>query len=216
MALALLVLAGVTVVVVALLAYPYRLALNGELRGEPDGSWAGAGGLEIGPVGVTGAVARGVSPFFQVHVFGLRVHSGALSARRSEAPKPSRPARRSARPFDPYELGVTALRSVERLRPVTLDLGLRYSFRNVVLTGRVSGALHVLSSLLPAGVRLSQEPRWDALDRFAVSLSGAARVSPALFLYDGLCYMIRMSRKERARKRTLVGARLSAGGEGRS
>jgi len=213
--LALLVLAGVAVVV-ALLSYPYRLVLNGELRGEPDGSWAGAGGLELGPVGVTGAAARGVSPFFQIHVFGLRVHSGPLSVRRSDAPKPRRAGKRAARGFDPYELGVTALRSVERLRPVTLDVGLRYSFRNVVLTGRVSGALHALSALLPPGVRLSQEPRWDALDRFAISLSGAARVSPVLFLYDGLCYIMAMSRKERARKRTRIAARLSPEGEGRS
>jgi hypothetical protein len=211
--LALLVLAGVTVVVIALLLYPYRLAANGELRGEPDGSWAGAGGLELGPVAVTGAAARGVPPFFQIHVFGLRVRSGPITSSAGEAPKVRRAP---SRYIDPYDLTVTVLRSVERLKPVTLDVGLRYSFRNVVLTGRVSGALHALSALLPSGVRLSQEPGWDAVDRFAISFIGAARVSPALFLYDGVCYILRMWRKERARKRTPVGAHLSAGGEGRS
>lgn len=216
MTLALLVLASVALVVGALLAYPYRLAMNGELRGEADGSWAGAGGLELGPLAITGAGARGVTPFFQVHVFGFRVHSGPIASRGSAAPKSRRPAKFPPRGLDPYELGVTALRAVERLKPVTLAIALRYSFRNVVLTGRVSGALHALSALLPSGVRLSQEPGWDSVDRFAISLSGAARVSPVLFLYDGVCYIIRMSRKERARKRTLVGARLSAEGEGRS
>lgn len=220
MTLALLVLAGVAIVVIALLVYPYRLAVNGELRGEPDGSWAGAGGLELGAIAVTGAAARGVPPFFQIHVLGLRVHSGPLTSklpevRRPEPAKPRAPSTFWARFFDPYDLTITLLRSVERLKPVTLDVGLRYSFRNVVLTGRVSGALHALSALLPSGVRLSQEPGWDALDRFAISLSGAARVSPALFLYDGVCYIIRMLRKGRAGKRTLVGARLSAEGEGR-
>lgn len=222
MTLALLVLAGVAVVVVALLAYPYRLAANGELRGEQDGSWAGAGGLELGPVAITSAAARGVPPFSQVHVFGLRVHTGPLARssepRKSEPPKPRRPPGflgRFRRYWDPYDLTVTLLRSLDRLKPLTLDVRLRYSFRNVVLTGRVSGALHVLSALLPSGVRLAQEPGWEAVDRFAISLSGSARVSPALFLYDGVCYMIRMSRKERARKKTLMGARLSAGNEGR-
>ncbi len=216
MALALLVLAGVTTAVIALLLYPYRLAVNGELRGEQDGSWAGAGGLELGPIAVTGAAARGVAPFFQIHVFGLRVRSGPVASNRAKGPKPRRAAATSSSFFDPYELTVTVLRSVERLKPVTLDVGLRYSFRNVVLTGRVSGALHALSALLPSGVRLSQEPGWDAVDRFAISLSGAARVSPALFLYDGVCYIIRMKRKERARKRAPVAARLSAEGEGRA
>ena len=220
MTLALLVLAGVAVVVVALFAYPYRFASNGELRGEPDGSWAGAGGLELGPFAVTGAAARGVPPFFQVHVFGLRVHSGPIASKRPDVRPPDAPKRRRSSSFfkrywDPYDLTVTLLRTIERLKPVTLDVGLRYSFRNVVLTGRVSGALHALSALLPRGVRLSQEPRWDAVDRFAISLSSAARVSPLLFLYDGVCYIIRMSQKERARQRTLAGARLSAGTEGR-
>jgi hypothetical protein len=218
--LALLVLAGVTVVVIVLLVYPYRLAVNGELRGEPDGSWAGAGGLELGPIGVTGAAARGVPPFFQIHLFGLRVRSGPLKskqpdARRPDVSKPRRAPAFSARFFDPYDLTITSLRAVERLKSVTLDVGVRFSFRNVVLTGRVSGALHALSALLPSGVRLSQEPGWDAVDRFAISLSGAARVSPVLFLYDGVCYIIRMLRKDRARKKTRVGARLPAGSEGR-
>jgi hypothetical protein len=215
MMLALLVLASVSLVLVSLLTYPYRLGLNGELRGEPDGSWAGAGGLELGPVALTGAGARGVAPFVQIHAFGLRV----LSRRMNEpsAPEPKKEPRSSGflrRGMDPYDLGVTLLRSVERLKPMKLDVGLRYSFRNVVLTGRVSGALHALSALLPEGVRLSQQPSWDAVDRFAVSLSGSARVSPVLFIYDGVCYIIRMQRRERARKRAIVGARLSAESEG--
>jgi hypothetical protein len=214
--LALLVLAGVSLVLVSLIAYPYRLALNGELRGEPDGSWAGAGGLELGPVALTAAGARGVSPFIQIHAFGLRVLSRRMNEPSPLEPKKPRSSALAGRGMDPYELGVTLLRSLERLKPMTLSVGLRYSFRNVVLTGRVSGALHALSALLPSGVRLSQEPGWDAVDRFGVSLSGAARVSPVLFLYDGVCYIIRMQRRERARKRAIVGARLSAEGEGRS
>jgi hypothetical protein len=214
--LALLVLAGVSLVLVSLLAYPYRVALNGELRGEPDGSWAGAGGVEFGPVALTMAGARGVPAFIQIHAFGLRLLSRRMSESSAREPKKPRSSTFLGLGMDPYELGVTLLRSLERLRPVLLDLGLRYSFRNVVLTGQVSGALHALSALLPAGVRLSQQPGWEAVDRFAVSLLGSARASPLLFLYDGVCYMIRMHRKERAKKRAVVGARLSAEGEGRS
>src|SRR5262245_26139174 len=60
------------VVGVALLAYrwPVSVDLSARGQGEPDGSWAAAFGLQIGPVALTAVAARGVALTVAAHLFG--------------------------------------------------------------------------------------------------------------------------------------------------
>jgi hypothetical protein len=191
-----LVLLASAVLLVGLLAYPYRLALNGELRGEPDGSWAGAGGLGLGVLSVTLAAARGVPAYAQFELFGIRLFSRPLArgAKPEKEPKPRRPAR-FGRFVDPYEIAVSARNAARRFGRPALVFEARYSFRDVVLTGRISGALYVLEAILPEGIEIRQDPSFEIEDRFALALAGTIRISPLLLLYEGLCYMWRMRRK---------------------
>lgn len=73
----------------AALFIPWRFELSAEARAEPDGFWALAAGLALGPFAVSGVGARGVPSAVHLYAFGKRRHSHPLHQEppASEAPE---------------------------------------------------------------------------------------------------------------------------------
>jgi len=197
---------GILLLALALLAallLPLRFELSSEARAEPDGQWAAAAGVALGPVALSAVGARGVSPSLHVFLWGKRrlsrdlfteEESGDEGAPEPETPKPGS-ARRGgwlARRFDPVDGLAFVLGERKRLR-WQLDVDLSYSFRDVALTGKVLGGVYLLVPLLPSGIRLRQTPSWDSVDRAALQAAGTLRIFAGLVLCDLIWYMLKRS-----------------------
>ncbi|RYZ06663.1 MAG: hypothetical protein EOO73_15305 [Myxococcales bacterium] len=193
-------------VVVAL--WPLRLDVSGKARGNPDGSWVVAGGVTLGVVGAAFVWARGLSPHVSVLVFGQKLlwkpqWTGNWKTRATR-PIPARVKAASARLWsrmDPLALGLKLLdeRRHVRLRYLVVDLA--YGFRDPLLTGRLVGALSVLSAVLPPPVEIRQAPRWDFEDGWDVGVDARAVLRPWLVALDILIYVVRQLSHERHQDR---------------
>jgi hypothetical protein len=193
---------GALVAVVLLLGallIPLHLSLSAEARAEPDGQWAAAAGVALGPVALSAAGAHGVPASMHLFVLGKRRFSRDLSAD-AEAdaaepgaerePAPSRFAGWLRQRFDPID-GLAFILSERRRLRWQLDADLSYSFRDVALTGKVLGGVYLLVPLLPSGIRLRQTPSWDSVDRATLQASGRLRIFAGLVLCDLIWYMLR-------------------------
>jgi hypothetical protein len=204
----------------AALFVPWRFELSAEARAEPDGFWALAGGLALGPFAVSGAGARGVPPALHWYAFGKRRHSHELE----EASEPEEPEEREepaeapaseGRPEEPealpegarHETGSRVWRFFSRhfdlvdalawlfseRRRVRLDMDVEvaYSCRDIALTGRIFAVCCLLVPLLPRGVRFHPAPSWDSVDQGTLRASGSVRLFAGLVLWDLFWYMLR-------------------------
>jgi hypothetical protein len=186
---------------------PWRVELSAEARAEPDGHWAAAGGVALGPFALSGVGARGVPVSIHVYAFGRRKYTRALAAEDepqelsegdgSEAEAPATPPRAGrvrrffSRRFDPIDAVAWLLSEHRRLR-FEVDHDLDYSFRDVALTGKLLGGIYVLLPLLPQGIRLRQRPSWESVDRGALQATGSLKIFAGLVLCDLIWYMLKV------------------------
>lgn len=182
------------VLVVLAVRWPLRLDLSARAQGEASGHWALAAGASVAAVSVTLIWARGTGPVMSFLCFGRKLawkpSWSALLAR--GVPKPIQGAsKRAWQRVDPLGLALQLLKERRHLRVRYLVLDLTYGFRDLLLTGRLVGALAVLSALLPPPIELRQSPRWDFEDGWQASLDGRVFVRPWLVLLDMLAYVVR-------------------------
>ncbi len=179
----------------AFLFWQLRIDLSAEARGDPSGSWAIAGGVSVGPLAASGVAAAGISPRGQLHLFGKAV---SLRRKKKEQPDPPLSAedlerwrRRAVRgytavsdrvPLD--ELIGFLLEERRRIDVRQLDVALSYSFRDIILTGKLMAVLSVLQGVLPPPISLSQEPSWDWVDRLRANVQGSIVLWPGWMLVD--------------------------------
>jgi hypothetical protein len=199
----------------ATLLLPLRFELSAEAHAEPDGHWAGAAGVALGPVALSSVAARGVPATLHVFAFGKRRFSRELFApedgerdERVESEEPAKPEQPATEPtpsrkpswwrskIDPVD-GLAWIFGERRRLRWDLDVELRYSFRDVALTGKMLGGLYMFSALLPRGIHLRQTPGWESVDRGALQLTGTLRIFAGLVLCDLIWYMLRRSIRPR-------------------
>lgn len=172
-------------------------------RGDPSGSWALAGGAQVGPLTVAAHGGRGAEPGLAVLLFSRRLLSRPLLSHRSREPEePERASwreryRRLERWIDPVELLVFVLGERSRVEVPGLEVELEYSFEDVALTGKMMGAIYMLDSLLPAPLVLRQTVGWEFEDRAAMNGSGMLAFRPGLVLFDVCVFLFRHIRLRR-------------------
>ena len=182
--------------------WPLRLDVSLRARGMADGGWAVAGGLSLPMASVAFVWGRGVDPRLSLLLFGRKLSWKPEWSRRMTRPVPKRVKAASQRAWarvDPFNLALQILeeRRHLRLRYLVIDLG--YGFRDPLLTGRLVGALSMLSAVLPAKVELRQSPRWDFEDGWEVTVDGRAIMKPWLMLLDVAAYVVRQMGSRPAR-----------------
>lgn len=184
--------------------WPLRFDVSAKALGKPDGSWVVAGGVSLGVLGAAFVWARGISPQVSVLLGGKRLPWRPRFEKGSAPSVPKRVRAASSRLWsrlDPLALALKLLeeRRHARLRYLVLDLA--YGFRDPLLTGRLVGALSVLSAVLPPPVEIRQNPRWDFEDSWEVALDARAVLRPWLMLLDVLVYVVRQVSHERHQDR---------------
>lgn len=195
------------ILLVVLCVWPLRLDVSAKARGERDGSWAVAGGVTLGALGIAFVWASGISPQLSALLFGRKLpyelrwpHLGRADSTRL----PERARTAAARLWSRVDALGLALKILEerrhvKLRYVVLDLA--YGFRDPLLTGRLVGALSALGAVLPARVEIRQRPRWDFEDGWDVTLDSRAVIRPWLMALDILGYVVRQASHERHQDR---------------
>ena len=190
---------------IAALLLPFRVHLSAQGRGDPSGAWAVAGGAQLGPVILSAVAGRGVGPKLELRLFRRviwqkRPAEAHAAASTGGAPgRGERASRRSlsadysrlARWFDPVELGLFLVRERRRIRVEQLELEVAYSFEDPTLTGKLMGAIYMLSGVLPSEVVLRQAVSWEFVDRGSFSLAGRVVVFPGLLLVDTALFVLR-------------------------
>ena len=182
----------VALLVLALLLLPLDVAASLQARGEPNGAYAAAGGVQLGPIAATFVLTQSMPLLMELRIWGRVV-------KRSEQPvAPAEPKPHPERRHAEREPTIAALDWIwfllgerHRIRLRWADVQLEYSFRNVALTGQLTGALSALSSFLPRRVRLVQSPSWELVDRAALALDGRIRLWPGLLFLDCLRFWVR-------------------------
>jgi hypothetical protein len=184
-----------------------RFDLSVRARGEADGRWVVVGGASLGVLALTFAWASGVPGQVTVLLFGRKAGGLAAWGRRRAAQgglqmrrRPSG-AKRGRPGLDPLDF---ALKLIEerrhlRLRYLVIDVG--YGFREPLLTGRLAGALAMLSVVVPPRVELRHRPRWNFEDGWEIDVDGRAIVRPWLMLLDVGAYVVRQRGHERDQDR---------------
>jgi len=197
---------GVAVVV---WVWPVSIDLSARAQGEPDGSWALAFGLALGPLAVTAVMARGVPLTVAAHFLGKQVafrkrsrgrRAGATSDV-SAARGLSAIARRLDRALDPAGALYAALRGPRGLRVRFVTVDLTYSFRDAALTGRLLGSIYALTAILPAKVEVRQRARWDFDDRWTVDAESRLVTRPLPLLAHVLWILLHKKLRRRSRER---------------
>lgn len=181
----------------ALLALCSALKIELEARGqgERSGAWVIAGAVGVGPLALAGVGRAGAPLHFELRLFGRRVplpRRRPPRAARGEEPPARKPAGAKAAQglrLGPLELLELLLAERRRLRIERLRVEASYGFQDIVLTGKLAGALYALSGALPAGVQLEQRPRFDGAESWELSVDGALRLSLGLVLLELVWYM---------------------------
>ena len=174
--------------------WPLRLDVSLRARGTADGGWGVAGGLSLPVASIAFAWGRGLSLQLSLLLFGRKLSWSPRWSRRLARPVPKRvkaASRRAWSRVDPLSLGLKLLEERRHLRLRYLVIDLAYGFRDPLLTGRLVGALSMLSAVLPAAVELRQAPRWDFEDGWDVTVDGRAIMKPWLMLLDVAAYVVR-------------------------
>ena len=204
---------------------PWRVRVSLQGRGEPEGVWALGGGIQLGPVALSGAAARGAEAAVQLHLLGRRLWGRSLRAlvRRAatgteaeDEPERDTPlrdriergwrrlrdrARRFEAWFDPWPAAWFLLGELRRVRPRRLYVDVDYSFEDVVLTGRVLAAIYLLRGVLPPEVVIHQHHSWNSEDRVHGAIEGEILIWPVLAAIEVLWYAVR---RIKIRRRHLV------------
>jgi hypothetical protein len=189
---------GVLVALLVLALFiPARLVVSAQGRGDPSGAWALAAGAQLGPFVASGVGAHGVTPRLELRLFGRKLWGeelGGRSARDAQAPEQEKWRERYRgleRWFDLDTLGLWLLDERRRIRVDRMVVELHYSFQDVALTGKMLGAVYVLSGLLPPPIELRQEVSWDSEDRASAALDAKVLLWPGLILVDSALFVLR-------------------------
>jgi hypothetical protein len=137
-------------------------------------------------------------------VFGKKVAWKPQWTKRATGPVPKRVKAASSRLWsriDPLALGLKLVEERRHVRLRYLVLDLAYGFRDPLLTGRLVGALSVLSAVLPPPIEIRQNPRWDFEDGWDIGLDARAVLRPWLMALDILVYVVRQVTHERHQDR---------------
>jgi hypothetical protein len=176
----------------AICYWPLRFDVSGRVRGEADGSWAVAGGVSLAAVSVAFVWARAVKPRVTISLFGRKVawrpRQGRRRGRMPERVKAT--SRRIWARLDPLDLALKLLEERRHLRLRYLVVDLAYGFRDPLLTGRLVGALAMLSAVLPPPIEIRQAPRWDFEDGWEIAVDGRATLRPWLMALDVAGYVV--------------------------
>jgi hypothetical protein len=170
-----------------------RLALDVRAIGQPSGAWVVAFGFELGFLQLAGVTQSAAALELDTRVFGRRWRFGGKSKQRTPDPVPARPkASRKLPPWlDPVDAALFLLDERRRVTIERLDVELDYGFRDVVLTGKIAGALYALSGVLPERIRIVQRPSWGGGEAWQAQASGRIAFWPGLVLAEVLWYMLR-------------------------
>ncbi len=174
--------------------WPLCLDVSGRARGEADGSWVVAGGISLAATSVAFVWGRGVGPRLTFLLFGRKLAWKPAWTRRLGRPMPKHVKAASQRAWariEPLDLALKVLEERRHVRLRYLVVDLAYGFRDPLLTGRLVGALAMLSAVLPRAVELRQAPRWNFEDGWDISIDGRAIVKPWLMLLDVAAYVVR-------------------------
>ena len=202
-------------ILLLLVLVPLTLRVSVQGRGDPTGSWALAGGGQLGPLAISGVAARGVTATVQVHVFGRRLwqrrlrelaaskqkasddEEGALARAEREVDELRGRYARLERFFDPVDLLAYGVGELRRVRFEQLDVELGYSFQDVALTGKVMAAIYVLNGALPPRVVIRQNVSWESVDQAELQAAGAIKLWPGLLVLDTFWYVLKNVRLRR-------------------
>jgi hypothetical protein len=194
----LVLLGSVSLLVAVAVAARVDLELDLRARGEPDGAWLAAFGAGLGPLAMAAVVARGTALRVELFCFGRRLdfwRTWRVRARKraetSEKPPERAPVPLAARIEAAKRHANFALGLERRVDIESLILELTYGFRDVALTGRILGAVIVLSQILPRAVIVHQTPLWGGPERWEVRGQGKIGLWVGLVLVDVLWYMLR-------------------------
>jgi hypothetical protein len=177
------------------LLVPAKLVVSAQGRGDPSGAWALAAGAQLGPFVASGVGARGVTPRIELRLFGRKLWGEELGGHGESETRPLDRARKRyagvERWFDVDTFGLWLLDERRRVRIEQMVLELRYSFQDVALTGKMLGAVYVLSGLLPPPIELRQEVSWESVDRASAALDARIKLRPGLILVDSAWFVLR-------------------------
>lgn len=194
------VLASVLVVAAMIAIVPVTIRVSVRGRGDGEGMWSAAGGLQVGPASVSGVRARGVPARVSLHLLGHRVFSKATSdsktslkvrAKRKRAKErraaKARPISERIATWTPRSADLTLVtRCLRWIRYDHIRGRLEYALDDVVLAGRIYAALTVAAAWTPPGVRVSYYCDWMGLERLDAELSGQCKVWPLPLLATGV------------------------------
>ncbi len=178
-----------------------RIRFHLEGRGTPDGRWALAGAVMLGPTIASFVQATQVPLSVSLSVFGLRrtvwrqgseSEEGVEGVERSVRSTESENAKR--RRFIGTNLSdwlLFMLNERRRIQISRLDFELDYGFANVALTGQVAAGLYAISGVLPTPIRLQHRPAWIAEDRASFAGEGALKIYLLALLWDTAKFMLR-------------------------
>lgn len=180
---------------VGLALWSFEIRLHVQGRGRPDGAWALAGALQVGPLVTSFVQAAEVPARVTLRILGKdrkiwprgKVEQPTERKSESQAQTPKDLAGLAAKVMDWLLFLITERR---RIQVKKLDLDLSYGFSNVALTGKVAAALYALSGVLPAPIRLQHHPAWVAEDRAEFSGVGSVKVFLLALLWDTAKFML--------------------------
>jgi hypothetical protein len=187
--------------------WPVRLDVSLRARGTADRGWVLAGGVSLPVISIAFVWGRGVSPQLSLLIFGRKLSLNPRWGTRLARPVPKRvraASRRAWARLDPLNLGLKLLEERRHVRLRYLVIDLAYGFRDPLLTGRLVGALSMLSAVLPAAVELRQAPRWDFEDGWEATVDGRTVLKPWLMLLDVAAYVVRQMASRPAPHRPLA------------
>lgn len=174
-------------------------------RAAPDGSWAVAGAVEIGPAVISFVQASQTPAVVTLKLFGLKRRWG-VGQRLGQPSKPW--LTRRLKQANGLDWSLFLAKEKQRFRLQNLALELEYGFADVALTGKIAGAMYALSGVLPAPVQLVHRPCWRAEDRAEFEGGGAVDVFLLAILWDVAKFVLTRGRRTAAHNRQ-VGAGLS-------
>ena len=183
---------------IAALFLRVTLHLSVQGRGDPSGQWALAGGARVFPMSVAGLGGRGAKPVVVTYLFGREVSRRELLEAKDEEEETEEETEsatlaqryeRVGRWVDPIDLAFFLFSERRRIAVPEMELEIDYCFEDIMLTGQLMSAVHLLNGVLPKPLVVRQTVGWDFVDRAAFNGHGRLAFRPGLVLWDVCVFM---------------------------